>query len=172
MKNAIITLFTSLTLMISTRCVAFSYTQWGDVAQFIPTGVLAILNVYNQDRSALLTQTYSYASSLSTVGILKYSIHTMRPNGGQHSFPSGHTASAFMGVYPIYKRYGWKVGLPALLVASSVAHSRVQGDYHYTRDVIASALISLSFDYFYFRNKFTNTIVSLSPSYISVSYSY
>ena len=50
-----------------------------------------------------------YPSFLSTLGItyaLKYGIHSERPNGGEHAFPSGHTAAAFSGASFIQRRYG------------------------------------------------------------------
>lgn len=75
------------------------------------------------------------------VGGLKETIDTTRPNGDPHSFPSGHTAFAFQGAAFIQRRYGWKVGILALLAAGFVGVSRVEADKHYVRDVVAGALI-------------------------------
>ena len=85
----------------------------------------------------------SYTSSLSLTYILKYTIEKKRPNGHCcESFPSGHTASAFAGAMFIQQRYGYKYGIPSLILASFVGYSRVYAKKHFWEDVIAGALIS------------------------------
>ena len=150
-----------------------TYAQWGDYAQFTSTATLLSMNIIEKDYDLLAPQLYSYATAIGITTATKNLLDTTRPNGGNHSFPSGHTTSAFLGVYPLYKKYGLKIGIPALLIATSVAHSRVDGDYHYTRDVIAGALISLSSDYFFFRNKLNDTVsFSATPNSIFITYRY
>ena len=56
---------------------------------------------------------------------LKRITNKERPNGGDYSFPSGHTSAAFTGAGFIEKRYGLKVGIPAYILASYVGWSRV-----------------------------------------------
>ena len=75
---------------------------------------------------------------------LKYAIDAERPNGGGQSFPSGHTASAFMGAEFIRKEYGWGWGLPAYAAASWVGYTRVESHNHYWRDVLGGALIGIA----------------------------
>jgi hypothetical protein len=74
---------------------------------------------------------------------LKYAFNETRPNGGTHSFPSGHTSIAFMGAEFIRKEYGWLWGIPAYLGAGYVGWSRVESREHYTRDVLAGAAIGI-----------------------------
>jgi hypothetical protein len=74
---------------------------------------------------------------------LKYTVPEHRPNGQEHSFPSGHTASAFMGAEFIRKEYGWWWGAPSLLAASYVGWTRQQSRNHYSRDVLAGAAIGV-----------------------------
>jgi membrane-associated phospholipid phosphatase len=78
-----------------------------------------------------------------TTGVLKYTVDETRPNGGAHSFPSGHASAAFTGAEFIRKEYGWGWGAPAYLAASFVAWSRVEADKHYTHDVLAGAAIGI-----------------------------
>jgi hypothetical protein len=78
-----------------------------------------------------------------TTGILKYTVNETRPNGGAHSFPSGHASAAFTGAEFIRKEYGWGWGAPAYVAASFVAWSRVEADKHYTHDVLAGAAIGI-----------------------------
>lgn len=78
-----------------------------------------------------------------TTGVLKYAVDETRPNGGSHSFPSGHASAAFTGAEFIRKEYGWQWGAPAYLAAGFVAWSRVKADKHYTHDVVAGAAIGI-----------------------------
>ena len=80
-----------------------------------------------------------------TIGItsgLKVAVNRKRPNGGKWSFPSGHTASAFMGASFLHYRYGWEYGFPAYAVAAVVGYSRVNANKHYWSDVVAAAAIA------------------------------
>jgi len=53
------------------------------------------------------------------------------------SFPSGHASAAFQGASFIQRRYGWKHGKYAYLLAAFVGYSRIEGlnDRHDTWDV-------------------------------------
>ena len=74
---------------------------------------------------------------------LKYGVDEQRPNGGSHSFPSGHTAAAFMGAEFIRKEYGWAWGTPAYLAAAYVGWSRIETQNHWPHDVYAGAAIGV-----------------------------
>ncbi len=78
---------------------------------------------------------------------LKVAINAERPNGGDYSFPSGHTSSATQGAAYLQFRYGWQYGLPAYIGASLVGLSRVQNEHHYWRDVIAGAALATGIQY-------------------------
>jgi len=54
---------------------------------------------------------------------LKFGIGRERPDGGDHSFPSGHTSASFTFASVIAEFYGVKGGIPAYLLASLVALS-------------------------------------------------
>lgn len=86
----------------------------------------------------------SGGASLVTTEILKVGIDAQRPRGGGgQSFPSGHAAAAFAGASFLARRYGLRVGLPALGAASFVAWSRVHTHDHHVEDVVAGAGISM-----------------------------
>lgn len=57
------------------------------------------------------------------------------------SFPSGHASSAFATAGSLAYAYGPKAGIPAYLVATSIAISRVREDRHWASDVVAGAVI-------------------------------
>ena len=76
---------------------------------------------------------------------LKTITHKQRPNEcGYRSFPSGHTAAAFMGSSFIHQRYGLRYAIPAYIGAIYVGYSRVQADKHYAEDVFSGAVIGLA----------------------------
>ena len=88
-------------------------------------------------RAQLLAQAYAQA--------LKFTVRRERPNGENDlSFPSGHSASAFATAGVLQRHYGWKVGVPATVVAGYVATARVHDNYHYLSDVIFGGAIGLA----------------------------
>jgi hypothetical protein len=88
-------------------------------------------------RAQMLSQIYVQA--------LKYSVQRERPDqSNNHSFPSGHSASAFATAGVLQRHYGWKVGVPATAVAAYVATSRVHDNRHYLSDVIFGAAMGVA----------------------------
>jgi membrane-associated phospholipid phosphatase len=75
---------------------------------------------------------------------LKRAINETRPNGGDYSFPSGHSSSSFASAEFMRRRYGWRWGAPAYALAAFVAYSRVESRMHYTHDVVAGAAIGIA----------------------------
>lgn len=72
---------------------------------------------------------------------LKYSFNTTRPNGEQHGFPSGHTASSFALAAVIDDHYGPAAGIGAYLFAGMVGWSRIDDRKHDLSDVIFGAAL-------------------------------
>jgi membrane-associated phospholipid phosphatase len=73
---------------------------------------------------------------------IKAAVHRERPDGSDRkSFPSGHASNAFAIATCFERHYGWRVSLPAYLVASAVAASRLQRNKHYLSDVTAGAAL-------------------------------
>ena len=127
------------------------YSRWGDYNQFtVPLFSLG-LSWYKKDYKSLELIAKSYVTTQGITHVTKKLVNAKRPNGGNHSYPSGHTSSAFTGVNFLYKHYGLYYGLPALLIASSVGHSRIKGNYHTFFDVLSGALLSIAVDEFYYR---------------------
>lgn len=84
-----------------------------------------------------------------TIG-LKESINKPRPFGnGEKAFPSGHTSTAFQGASFIQRRYGWKYGIPAYILAGFTGYSRIQAERHDGWDVLAGALIGIGSTYLF-----------------------
>lgn len=73
---------------------------------------------------------------------LKHIINEPRPDGRPYSFPSGHTANAFLGAHLAYKEF--KESNPVLAysgyaLAAFVGGSRLYNNRHWVADVVAGA---------------------------------
>jgi membrane-associated phospholipid phosphatase len=82
---------------------------------------------------------------------LQQPIDAPRPTGEPHSDPSGHTAFAFQGAAFIQRRYGWKLGVLALLMAGYVGFSRLEAQKHWPVDVVVGAAIGVAAAYIFTR---------------------
>lgn len=80
--------------------------------------------------------------SEAVVSPLKYATNRRRPSGthsrSNSSFPSSHAASSFAAASSIGHAYP-NAKVPAYLIASLIAYSRVYNQRHYPTDVIAGA---------------------------------
>jgi membrane-associated phospholipid phosphatase len=90
---------------------------------------------------------HDLATGLVIDGALVFAVKTgvdrTRPNGGQWSFPSGHTSSAFTVAPILWSHFGWKVGAPAYALAVSTGLGRIEDHWHFPSDVIAGATMGL-----------------------------
>ncbi len=57
------------------------------------------------------------------------------------SFPSGHSGGSFSAMFALYKWVPKKIGIPALILATMVALSRLYVGVHYPTDIIAGYII-------------------------------
>lgn len=85
-------------------------------------------------------------ASIGTAFLLTYGLKEAfperRPDGSDRkSFPSGHTSAAFAAAATLQNRYGYKVGIPAQLVAGFVGLARVEARKHHWYDVAVGAVI-------------------------------
>ena len=121
----------------------------GDALQYVLPVTSAGLTWYHHDGEGALQLAESLGATLAVTFGLKYSVHETRPNGGQHSFPSGHTSVSFASAEFLRKRYGWEYGVPAYAAASFVAYSRVESNKHHPKDVVAGAAIGILSSYIF-----------------------
>jgi hypothetical protein len=75
---------------------------------------------------------------------LKVMVDRTRPNGGSDSFPSGHAAIATSMVPVLARAYGFKVGVPAGVLAGLTSIGRLEDREHYLSDVLFGSAIGLS----------------------------
>ncbi len=99
------------------------------------------ISLYEDDTNGLIQLAETGAVTIAATEALKYGIPSTRPNGGSHSFPSGHTSVAFAGAGYLHARYGWRVGVPFELLAAAVGAARIHTRDHRFVDVLAGAAI-------------------------------
>ncbi len=83
-------------------------------------------------------------SVVSWTYAIKYATDRTRPNGDPRSFPSGHASTSFASAMVLQEHYGWKLGVPAFLLAGYTAGSRVMANQHWTSDVIVGAAVGMA----------------------------
>lgn len=96
----------------------------------------------------LVSDAFSVALMGLTINALKYTTHVERPDkSNRHSFPSGHTATAFMTATMLHKEYGLTVSpwysIGAYSVATATALSRMLNNKHWLSDVTVGAGIGI-----------------------------
>ncbi len=123
-----------------------------DYVQYAPVlaaNVLPFLGVKGQhefgDRIKLTI--LSAATMAAVVNVAKYTFKERRPDSGaRNSFPSGHTATAFMGAEILYQEYRnthpW-IGYSGYALATAVAVMRIHNDRHWVNDVFAGAAVGM-----------------------------
>ena len=123
--------------------------------QYAPAAVMLGMKVAGvQSRSSwgrmLVSDAFSALLMGGVVNTLKQTTNVERPDGSnKHSFPSGHTATAFMTATMFTKEYGHKspwVGVGAYSVATATGLMRMANNKHWLSDVLTGAGIgTLSF---------------------------
>ena len=83
----------------------------------------------------------------TVVTVTKYSVKEVRPDDSTaNSFPSGHTANAFMGAELLYQEYKdvspW-YGISGYIIAASTGVLRIQNNRHWLTDVTSGAGIGI-----------------------------
>ena len=122
----------------------------GDGTQFVAPAAALALCIIKKDKKGGIKFIESFALTASSVYIMKQAIYKKRPDkAGNSSFPSGHTAVSFQGAAFIQRRYGWRFGVPAYILASYTGMSRVYSNRHYFEDVLAGAAIGIGSVYLF-----------------------
>ncbi|MEG3085808.1 phosphatase PAP2 family protein [Sphingomonas sp. PB4P5] len=114
----------------------------GSVARDVLVVTALALPAVKGDWKGELQAIASVGGAFLLTTALKETVTARRPDGSdQRSFPSGHTSASFAAAATLHNRYGWKVGLPAHVVATFVGVSRVKARRHHWYDVVAGAAI-------------------------------
>jgi len=140
-----------------------SAEKTGDILQIaLPVSAFASSFIWNEQQMAPMQFVKTMGTSFIITHGLKIIINKQRPNGGDFSFPSGHTSAAFTGAAFIEKRYGFKYGIPSYLLASYVGWTRVHANKHDTWDVLGGAIIGIGSAHIFAKPHAKSTQVNLS----------
>ncbi|MFE3847725.1 phosphatase PAP2 family protein [Flavobacterium sp. LB3P45] len=123
-----------------------------DFSQYLPlASVYGLSAIGIKGKNNFRDKTIIVATSYLIMGIalnsLKRTFKVERPDGSAfNSFPSGHTATAFMGaelVYQEYKDVSIWYGISGYLVATGTGAFRLYNNRHWLTDVVAGAGIGI-----------------------------
>lgn len=122
---------------------ADDYIQYLPVVSYLGLGAIGVQSKHSFKERLIVTAT-SYLAMGVMVNGLKYTVKEKRPDSSaRNSFPSGHTATVFMGAELLRTEYGIGYGIGAYTLASGVAFLRLYNDKHWLNDVIAGAGIGI-----------------------------
>lgn len=122
------------------------YLQYSPMAAVYALNLSGIDGMHNfKERTTILAM--SYLTMGIIVNTMKLSFREKRPDtNARNSFPSGHTATAFMGAEFLYQEYKdvspW-IGYAGYAVAAATGYLRVYNNRHYINDVVAGACIGV-----------------------------
>ena len=121
------------------------YMHADDYLQYLPTAAhvgLGAVGVPSRHpfRERAAAQLTAWTAMAVMVNVTKVSVREPRPDSrARNSFPSGHTATAFMGAELVREEYGNAWGAGAYAFATGIALLRLYNDRHWTNDVVAGA---------------------------------
>lgn len=125
----------------------------GDIIQLGLPIIAGLSTLIMKDKQGSWQFVKSFGVNLGITYALKYAIDKPRPDGATdgYAFPSGHTSVAFQSAAFIQRRYGWKYGIPAYVLAGFVAYSRIEGlnDRHDGWDVLGGIITGVGSSYLF-----------------------
>ena len=122
---------------------ADDYIQYAPAVIYFGAGFIPQQGERTAGERALVLGT-SWATLAILVNTVKYTVREKRPDSdARNAFPSGHTATAFMGAELVRHEYGPIWGLGAYGIATATAMLRIYNNRHWTNDVLAGAAIGI-----------------------------
>ena len=157
----------------------YALESTGDVLQLALPIAAGITTIAKKDWQGTKQFALSYSTCFLATHILKKVVRKERPEDRNlyDAFPSGHTSSAFSGASFIQRRYGWKYGKWAYILAAIVGVSRMEGPdgWHDIWDVLGGAAIGIGSTYIFTKPYKQNNLgwnFSSSKDFLVVSFNY
>ncbi|MFQ7049822.1 MAG: phosphatase PAP2 family protein [Alistipes shahii] len=131
------------------RSFRHDYDDW---LQYAPAGAMVALKacgVRGRSSWGRMLVSDAFSAGLMAIGVnsLKYSCRVMRPDGSsRNSFPSGHTATAFMAATMLHKEYGHRspwYSIGGYTVATITGVTRQLNNRHWMSDIMVGAGIGI-----------------------------
>ncbi len=137
----------------NTRLLTNFHTEIDNYTQFAPAVLAAGLNFSGVEGRSdtwrfLASTAMSYAIMAGFVNSIKYTAQEMRPDGStRNSWPSGHTATAFVSASILHKEYGLTrspiYSVAGYAMATATGIMRVLNNRHWVSDVLSGAGIGI-----------------------------
>lgn len=126
------------------RCINVDdYSQYVPFAAGLGLGLVGVESKHCFTDRLLVSATSAVAVGVMVRG-LKMVVDEERPDGSNFdSFPSGHTATAFVGAEIVRTEYGLGYGIAAYTIAAGTGFLRVYNGRHHVVDVLAGAGIGV-----------------------------
>ncbi|MFV0392276.1 MAG: phosphatase PAP2 family protein [Paludibacteraceae bacterium] len=127
-------------------CSIDDYSQFAPVAAVYALDWAGVKAKHNfKDRTIVIATSHIIMHGI--VRTMKNTINAERPDGSNsQSFPSGHTATAFVGAHILFKEYKdtspW-IGIAGYVVATGTGLLRITNKKHWLSDVSAGAGIGI-----------------------------
>ena len=127
--------------------------QSANILQYSPAGIMLLLKAAGvkgrSDWPRMITADgAAVAIQAGITNALKYTLRRERPDGrANNSYPSGHTATAFMCAHMLHKEYGetmspW-ISVGGYGIAATTGIFRVIANRHWCSDVMAGAAVGI-----------------------------
>ncbi|MDL2257338.1 phosphatase PAP2 family protein [Bacteroidales bacterium OttesenSCG-928-I14] len=129
----------------------YEKTYFDDVLCAAVPASLFLFDMLGEEKNHFVDQALLMGGSMAIAAVpvylLKEYYDSPRPTGGKlNSFPSGHTAIAFVGAHTIYKEFRetnpW-IAYSGYLLATGVGAARMYHNRHWFCDVLAGAGIGI-----------------------------
>ncbi|GAB6393768.1 MAG: phosphatase PAP2 family protein [Bacteroidales bacterium] len=128
------------------------HSELDNYIQYVPVAAVFGLDVCGvKAKHGAIDRLFITASacllSTATVQTVKHTVRVWRPDGSApNSFPSGHTAMAFVGAHILFKEYRdispW-IGTAGYAVATATGVMRILNRRHWLSDVVAGAGVGI-----------------------------
>lgn len=127
--------------------------RYDDYLQYAPAAVMLGMKACGYESRTgwgrmAVSDAFSAALMAGMVNGLKYTVRRPRPDGtSANSFPSGHTATAFMIATMMHKEYGLRspwFSFGAYTMATATAMGRILNNRHWASDILAGAAVGIA----------------------------
>ncbi len=137
----------------NTRLLTNFHSEIDNYTQYVPFALSTVLNFAGVEGRSdhtryLASSAMAYALMAAIVNPIKYTASEMRPDGStRNSWPSGHTATAFVSATILHKEYGltrspW-YSVAGYGIATATGIMRVLNNRHWVSDVLSGAGIGI-----------------------------
>jgi len=134
------------------KAQSFKKVKLDNFTQYTPSLSVYALNAFgingkNNFKDRTIVMATAYIIMGSSISIIKNTSNVTRPDGSNtRSFPSGHTANAFLGAEFLYQEYKdvsiW-YGITGYVVATGTGFLRMTNNKHWLTDVATGAGIGI-----------------------------